>query len=298
VAFYVLPWLPLFLVGLWQAARRLVQRRLADPAASFALVWVVASLVVLTLSVTKRDIYLAPIIPGFALCCVFAMDSGERRFLRWFAVGWSSLCAIALFGVAASPLWSRWLPERIPAAMVAVLRRPSAGHAVMLISGLLAIGVIRRRQALGHSVMLAAVTALAYASFFTVPAQVIDARKRLDTLTRAFVAGVPALSRGRIAGWGATETERAMLYAYGDWSLPSVDETGLAHILNGTHPDYDSAVVLSRHPVPDFLMKTPYRVLGGRDPAEDDLHKRDMTWIQGTAVARRTPIRPMPRETQ
>ncbi len=78
---YLLPWLPLILWWFWRALReRQWPRPLLAP-----LLWGLGGTLLLSLSATKREIYLAPLLPAFALLTARALQTELPRALAWCA---------------------------------------------------------------------------------------------------------------------------------------------------------------------------------------------------------------------
>ena len=71
---YLLPWLPAIAWLLWRAARERSWRELAMP-----LAWGLGGTLLLSLSATKREIYLAPLLPAFALLAAQGLQQMTLR---------------------------------------------------------------------------------------------------------------------------------------------------------------------------------------------------------------------------
>jgi 4-amino-4-deoxy-L-arabinose transferase-like glycosyltransferase len=103
---YLLPWLPVILWLLWRSVReRNLPRILAVP-----LVWGLGGMLLLSFSATKREIYLAPLLPAFALLAAYALREALPRTLTWCASRRyaSALVALFLLGLlAAEPFIDR-----------------------------------------------------------------------------------------------------------------------------------------------------------------------------------------------
>jgi len=78
---YLLPWLPIVAWGFWRAGLdRIFRRELVVP-----LVWGLGGVVLLSLSATKREIYIAPLLPAFALIAAHTLTKPLPRGLAWCA---------------------------------------------------------------------------------------------------------------------------------------------------------------------------------------------------------------------
>jgi hypothetical protein len=78
---YLLPWLPVVLWGLWRAVREKDFRRTV----AVPLVWGLGGVLLLSLSATKREIYLAPLLPAFALLAAHTLAGPLPRGWAWCA---------------------------------------------------------------------------------------------------------------------------------------------------------------------------------------------------------------------
>lgn len=78
---YLLPWLPVVSWGLWRAVRDQLFRR----ESILPLVWGLGGVALLSLAATKREIYLAPLLPAFALFTAHTLAGTLPRGLAWCA---------------------------------------------------------------------------------------------------------------------------------------------------------------------------------------------------------------------
>ena len=169
-----LPWSPLLLLGLWRAL-------VASPSslARFAACWLLAVLLLFSLSATKLPSYWLPATPAAAILAAQALTK-VKRFTR-LAVGMSvglSLC----FGLAfaASPLWLPWindpdlldLPQQLHRLQVAPLA------ALVLIAGALSAAWLTW----GRGTMIQALLAVQVSWFLLVPVVVLPLVRLGDDL--------------------------------------------------------------------------------------------------------------------
>jgi 4-amino-4-deoxy-L-arabinose transferase-like glycosyltransferase len=219
VTYYTLPWLPVLGLALFTAFRDLKRTRTMTPARIALLAWSLGSILLLTVSKTKREIYLAPVLPALAILCAEGLGD-QHRWLRVFWNIWMGICLTVLGMVFLSPLWAGLLPASVPDEVTASLRVFDWRHAV--VGGALGFGAL---SALGRLVILqtsarvAVVTALFFIGLFAVPAQTIDADKSLKSGIELFVAQVPPMVKVRTAAWNLSETDLAALDYYGNWAV-------------------------------------------------------------------------------
>jgi 4-amino-4-deoxy-L-arabinose transferase-like glycosyltransferase len=158
-------------------------------------------LLLLTIPATKREVYLLPLLPAFAVCAAGWLDgvgkpgetsSRDRRAL--LALGIFAAALPLLLGAAA--LWLAWAP-RLPKGAVPVRNSvPAAvltgfGIVALVLGGALAAGLIRRWRP-GPSVRWAiAALILVTLGLETGAEALIDPVKRSDDLTVAIAAHFP-----------------------------------------------------------------------------------------------------------
>ena len=287
LVFYTLPWLPALVLSLASTCRELRGRRALAPARVSVLIWGLGAIVLLSISRTKRAMYLAPVLPALALLCVDGMDGKAPRWADVFSNVWMGLCLFLLAAFALSPLWAGLLPPSAPDKAAAVLRSFSLRHAFTAMAFLAGARIVFRPPgALTAPARLAAATALLYLGVFAVPAKALDKEKSLREGTVAFVSRIPESGRARVAGWNFTETTRAAFYYYCDWTVPLVgDKDRLARIVRGEDRDYDSVILSEVKSVPGLLAGTPYRVLAEQAVGTVS-HRRDLSWIAGAGGKR------------
>ena len=282
---YTLPWLPALAPALAGTVRDLRARRAIGPARVFLLTWSAGALALLTISKTKRDMYLTPMLPALAALCVDGWAGAPPRWLRSFANIWIGLCLLVLAASFLSPAWAGLLTARAPQKMVSALRdfgpRQVVAGAALVVALFVAF---RRTGSLSTAFRLAGVTALLYIGIFAVPAKALDAEKSLKAGVQAFAARIPAERRARIAGWNFNETARAMFYYYADWSVPLVeDPKRMAQIIRGGDGEYDSVIVNERPALEEVLAGIPFRILAAADVGTTT-HRRGLQWIARAAT--------------
>jgi len=282
ILFYTLPWLPAVAILLFTSTRDLFKTRNISSTHIFLGIWCVGSVLLLSASVTKREIYLAPVLPAFALVCAQALAGEPPLWTRYFFSFWSALAMVILAASAISPLWAGFLPASVPAKVTVSLHAFSPRNilAGLCLAGCIAVLFYRRRD-ISQTARLAAVTALLFIGFFAVPSRAIDAEKELGTETRAFASRIPPEKRNRIAGWGFNETSRAMFYFYCDWTVPLIsDNKRVLTVVAGKDREYDSVIVTEDTSIPDFFAGTPYKIIT-EEQVGAGKHKRGLYWITG-----------------
>lgn len=142
-----LPYTPLLLLGL---KRALLQPRPAAAAASlgrFAASWLLVVLLFFSLSATKLPSYWLPATPAAALLVSLVLRGGPAaadRLGRLALAGSALLLLLFSGGLAAAPLWVRWIEDpSVPDLPTAVLSGPwvMCGAGLALLASLLAFGI-------------------------------------------------------------------------------------------------------------------------------------------------------------
>lgn len=285
VAVYTLPWLPLLAIALgrWTMKIKAIPREyslrsfLLSPTL-FAVLWGGGSILVLTQSVTKRDLYLLPVLPAFALLCAIGIRDTLPRWASAFYRFFLWLCAVVLLLLALSPLLLSLAPAKLQATLPPLLTTWTFRHLVVALACLGAFLVARSRQPV-TALPLAASMALVVISLFALPAKAVDEIKNMGPAYRAFADRIPAESRPRVAAWNLSETARGELYFHGGLSLPRLsDPSQIDLILSGNDPRFDS-VVLDWNKDLSEVVHRPYRLLAEARPGTGR-RARPIYWIQ------------------
>lgn len=278
---YALPWLPAFAIVICGAARDLIRRRPIPRERIFLLVWCLGSILLLTLSQSKRQIYLAPVLPAFALLCSGAFVGARPRWATIFSEFWVGLCLVLLAACMVAPFVARFLPDSVPPSTVAALGQLGWRNILVALATAAGIGIAMRRRSMHATARIGAVTALLWIGVLAVPAQAINATKSPAHAARDFVSHIPLEERTRVAGWRLSETDRAVLYYYGDLTAPLIgDKSRLEEIIKGTDPDFDSVVLSDLRSLLDALPALKYNVLAQADVGRPR-HPRLLQWVEG-----------------
>jgi len=248
----LLPWTPVCIA--WLLERRWAhpperqhgpsfpQRHLARVAAA----WSWGGLLLLSLAGTKREIYLYPLLPGFALLIATSLEP----LSRWVGVFFKVLSGLLVVAMAA----------------LAAIRPDYTGHAVSVRAGfhlpaalcaalglLLFMDLRRHRHLVSGTAGIAALFYLA-AVWSIVP--VVDKTKGYGEAVRRFIASIPFESREGVCGWDLDETNRALIPYYTRLTLTNVRDTmRLQKILEGNDSNCSMIVTQkNRFPPPDTVV--------------------------------------------
>lgn len=254
----LLPWTPLLLGGLFRRRSRAVSpgpRKLLV----LLLAWAVGGFVLLSLAGTKRDIYLYPLLPGFAGLAVYCL----RDVPRWVRGVYGVLTAVLTLPIVFFAFFTV-LPGEDGFQVVWRFSLP------VLVCALAAIFALRLFRSRLLPRVLAVSSLLCLAGIFAA-FPVIDREKDYEPAVRRLAAAAADLPAGRLAGWRLDETTRALFSYYAgltipdlaDRFLPPVDRERVAAILAGEDADYDAVLFLLKRQnfPPPGMPEVEYRVV-------------------------------------
>ena len=258
----LLPWIVVLVGRIFQPPERNAREKSLGERGllKVCFAWAVGGFILLSLAGTKRDIYLYPLLPGFALLCVFSL----RRLPRWVDVVYSVLCPILL------------LPAVVLTFISPVIRPGDfsiAWEFKPLVLFFSIVGVLAYLHLNRNLVArLAAVTGIFYLTAIFAVFPLIDAVKDYEPATRRISTLIPETSRHRVCGWHTDETTRAIFSFYTGLTVPELRDkldpdknlARLARILNGEDPEYDLVLVLlkrKRSFPPEGMPVASYRTI-------------------------------------
>nr|WP_275661314.1 glycosyltransferase family 39 protein [Vibrio mediterranei] len=282
---YSAPWTPLLLLWLGNFIYKLRQPKQLSWTDGFFAFWFAIAIFVLSYSVTKRSMYLAPLMPLFALIIADALTSFSGKWFNWYRKGWLALMSLILIAFAVVPLWSSLLPTRkIPPALMEWL---STWHLVALLPiAAIVLMVIVERKPWPQWSKMAIITALFFSSAFNYLFPAIDIAKDMKPDLQAFVEQVPVEKRDRIASVRFSETMTSIFFLYHDWAVPQVSTERAQAILDGVDPDYDYLLLDRSNSTTDIIKFTPfredtqYKILAKGTPRSDK-EKDAVFWLSG-----------------
>lgn len=252
ILMYALPWVPLAVPWIISLARnrKELHSRTDD---LFLAAWIAVSTIALSLSTTKRDVYLCPLLPALALACArgFAGIRADGRPARILGWAWAATCVAAC--AAAAGTWPLALKVKslgfdVDERALPFLASFTPRHFLALVALALCAWTIFSRGAgsILSPLRIIAPTALAWFALIVVPGHAVDLVKSMSYETRAFVAQIPTWERASIAVWKPSETIRGCFHYYADWKPESIDDPArLTAILSGKDPEYSAVVVVN-----------------------------------------------------
>ncbi len=249
---YLLPWLLAWLISLGQVCRRIWRREALEPAWFLLLGWGLGGLALLTISSTKREIYLSVLLPAFSLMVVPVLREPLSAWIRFSLRVWAWLMGLVLVAMVLAPLFG------VQYGMPAIERRCYFALALGFLAIAL-VGLTRRQFAWLRQWAL--VTALAYIASLSILLPLLDPLKNYAPAFRTMAQQIQRDPQASLAAWNFDETTRAGFYYYCDLIFPALsDNSELYSILEGKHPRFNGILTLSKGFPPANLQWPPWRV--------------------------------------
>lgn len=235
----LLPWTPLLVGGL---VRPRSQKGRDGPRHLFLLLlaWAGGGFFLLSLAGTKRDVYLYPLLPGFAGLAVYCL----RDIPRWTRAVYGVLTAILALPI----VFFAFLTVTLGADGVRVAWRLSLPVLLCALATLYSLYRFRRQllfRVLTVSSLLG--LALIWGAF-----PLIDREKNYQPAVQRLAESISEFPSGRVAGWQLDETTRALFSYYAGLTIPDLsdkvpspaDRERLATVLAGEDGEYDAVLFL------------------------------------------------------
>lgn len=281
--YYTIPWFPLILIWLVSICKQFLKQKHISKENFFLLVWAGATILLLSLSVTKRSVYVIPALPAFAIICSAALHKGLPRWVNAYVVSLLVLCAGIMALLSTLPvteaLWMGFIPSR----MTSFLQKAGTGNIISAMGAITCIVIIlKRRKGVSAVTSMTIATALLCISIFTGPVKAIDLEKSMQETVTEFYEQIPADQRPRVAGLGFSETLRGYFSYYCNWSVPQIKGPDrLRKIMSGMDPEYDTIIVPAGKLAQLEQVKSLYRIIGENHPSETN-RKRKIYWVKGS----------------
>ncbi len=241
----LLPWTPLLIGRIFQRDRSRTGEMGSGERGLFkvALGWALGGLILLSLSGTKRTIYLYPLLPGFACLAAFCLD----RIPRWVRIVYRIIPIILLAVI----IFLSFFTADLSGEGFSIIWKFNPLVLICAVVGIFAL--FRLKNDLLSRV--AVVSGLSYLTVIFAVFPLIDAEKNYEPATRRIAALIPETGMNRVCGWHTDETTRALFSYYTGLTVtdlrdklhPEKNLGRLADILNGRDSEYDSVMVLLKH---------------------------------------------------
>lgn len=245
IALYTLPWAPGLLLWFGSLPDAFLGRREIPPGRIFLLVWIVGSLVVLSVLPSKHNAYLLPILPAFAVACAEAFEGGIRGWCRPLFALWLFLCFAVLLALTLSPLSVLLAPSGLLRAALPFLQSISLRHVAAGLSLVLALRITFRRDEASELIQIAAITCFLYIGLASVAGKAVDLEIGMRRGISELAERIPVSERPGTAGWGIGSPLRACFHYYCGWTLPLIDDKQRPKdIVAGTDPEFSSLLIV------------------------------------------------------
>ena len=249
---YLLPWLVIVLVGVKNLFVAILRRQM-KPTNWMLVTWALGGLLLLSITATKRDIYLSVLLPAFAMIGAQVLAAPISRLLKntlwlwiWCVLGCLLVCVVA--------------PILVPQVNLLT----GGWGWCQLVAGLTALACCARLF-MGPEPFLRrvlVVTALFYIGGLTILFPMLNRFKSYGGAFHDMAASVIAEPAVRVAGWRFDETTRAGFYYYCDLVFPALsDINDLNQVLERRHALFDGVLALSREFPPQSVSLPPWRIL-------------------------------------
>lgn len=229
--------------------------------------WSFGGLLFLSLAGTKRNIYLFPLLPAFA---VLASVYLEKPAL-WVKAILRIITVLFLLGAVYLSFFS-------PNSPAAKFPWGWNFNLFALISALAGIYIFRAARKI-LLVRLAGITAAVFLVYQFTILPVIDMKKTYRPMVERITAAVPASERGRVSGWDTDERTMGSFAFYGGIYVQKIDDLArLESILRGNDGENRLVITREKHFPPAASDFPDYRIIS-RGEAEE----RNYLLISGSA---------------
>ncbi len=278
---YTLPWTPLVLIWIVSIFRQLRQPKSISQENILLFVWGLGSIILLSITATKRSMYLYPILPVFALMGAMALQKGVKRWFDYYTNFWTIISIIGLGLLTISPLASLFLKSLLPAPALNVISTFGWQNIIAGICFIIAILIFRKRQNLNVVLQFTAIITMLYITILTGPVVAVDQLRSLRAETQKFVTHIDPQQRARVAGWNFHSIITANFYYYFNWKVPQIrNHQRLQAILEHKDPEFDSIILCNVKSLSD-LIKVPYQILARGNPQHSHKKYKRVIWIKG-----------------
>jgi len=185
ISSYTMPWLPLIFIWFVSVCKQFLTQKHISKENIFLLVWAGGTILLLSLSVTKRSVYLTPALPAFAIICSAALHKGSPQWFKAYVVSWLVFCAGIMALLSTLPLTDALWMGIIPCQMASFLQKAGLGNIISATGLITCIClIIKRREGFSAVSSITIATALLCISIFTGTVKAVDLEKSMqETVT-------------------------------------------------------------------------------------------------------------------
>ena len=256
---YTIPWLPFIVYWGWQT----VKQREWSRERLLLLCWALGTLLLLTLSSTKRTLYLFPLLPVFAIMLGQVSLSWPLWTAR-YGRGWLYFMLLFCVAIIALPLLGLPLPfaSQIPAEVQLAASKLGWRYIPAIILFVMALELLLRRKEVHGAIHVTSSVAIMFLLTFALVYPLIDAAKGVSGKMTHLLEGIPLETRDRIAGWRLGETELGLLSVYEEMQVVNLDGKGVRDVLACHDARFDAVLVNgTAQEMANLLEGIPYQQL-------------------------------------
>lgn len=237
MAMYSMPWLPLIIIWIFSAFKRLWQDKTISKENMLLLIWGAGTILILSISVTKRSIYLSPALPAFAMMCALVLEEGPWGSFEIYSRFWSVFCTIIMIFLTILPFTVFLAKKSIPERMFSFISTFGFNNYIAGAGVIICLYLLLNWKKTGSSssfFKFAIITIVFYLVMFLGPMKAIDLEKSMKSSIQEFAGHISTEARPHVAGWNFNETMRANFYYYCNWSVPQIKKKARVQtIING-----------------------------------------------------------------
>jgi hypothetical protein len=235
----------------------------------------------LTLSATKRSIYLAPALPAFAVMSAMVFRKETGSIFKYYTNIWLIICSTILAILTVMPFIVKFIGKAVPVKMAGFLGTFGFPNFISGVGLIVCIYYLLKKPWPSSNPFCFIIATFAlYMGIIAGPMHAIDLEKQVKTKIQAFTSQIPEEQRLHVAGWNFSETMRANFYYYGNWSVPQIKKKErLQDILAGHDDEFDSIIFNEVTSVFDVI-QLPHQLI-----LETNLcsfkHRKNIFWVRG-----------------
>jgi len=279
---YSLPWLPILIAAVFLFVTKTIKKAQIETAELFMILSLGITVTLLTISDTKRSLYLFPLLPLFALAVAYTLSHCRGWWTQWFQNIWLALSLVIMLALLGLPLYISKFANTIPENMLSYLSEFN-WRSLLLLFSIVALTMVWRKQwmyAFYHKVVLA--TVLLYFCLFGVLNPPINIVKSMRQDTHDFVERIPQGMRERIADYGFGETSLSALVIEDNWKLATIDSPKrVEKILLGDDSEYDSIIIEHSGAIEHMLEGLPPSRIKAKGNQRSDKENQGIYWLIG-----------------
>lgn len=266
-----MPWFPFILLWLWGFFRNIFQKNRPSKSDLFLFAWGAGSILLLSISITKRNVYLVPIYPAFAIAASQAATKMiENKILKKFYYFWGFMALAVLAVISILPFLSQYSDTRLKDTTIRYISTFGFGN-ILAIAGFLMCGYMllgRRKKGMETSRIIL-LTCIFYICLLSLPLKVIDHEKNFQPGLVDFVNQIPPNHRSSVVAFKFSETDTACFSYYADWLLSHTEnEEQVKKIVAGKDNRYKEVLFSSKLPFSrakesfdQLLTGIPYKIM-------------------------------------